>query len=65
MNVTVMSKGKEITTALTVLGKVPNPPIVQQKTEDSAKPVHEDNKEEGAWRSIMNQIHLMKVNSPH
>ncbi len=28
MNVTVMSKGKEITTALTVLGRVPNPPNV-------------------------------------
>ncbi len=41
MNVTVMSEGKEITTALTVLGRVPNPPNVQQKTEDSAKPVHE------------------------
>ena len=46
MNVTVMSKDKEITTALTVLGKFPNPPEVQQKTEDSAKPVHEDNKDE-------------------
>ncbi len=48
MNVTVMSEGKEITTALTVLGRVPNPPIVQQKTEDSAQPVHENNKEEGS-----------------
>jgi hypothetical protein len=47
MNVTVMSEGKEITTAMTVLGRVPNPPIVQQKTEDSAQPVHEDNKQEG------------------
>jgi hypothetical protein len=34
MNVTVMSKGNEITTALTVLGEVP-------------KPVHEDKKNEG------------------
>jgi hypothetical protein len=48
MNVTVMSKGKEITTALTVLGRVPNPPNVQQETEDSAKPVHEDEKDEGS-----------------
>ncbi len=47
MNVTVMSKGKEITTALTVLGRVPNPPNVQQKTENSAKPIHEDQKDEG------------------
>ncbi len=47
MHVTVMSKGKENTTALTVLGKVPDPPVVQQKMEDSAKPVHEDKKDEG------------------
>jgi hypothetical protein len=47
MNVTVMSEGKEMTTTLTVLGRVPNPPNVQQKTEDSAKPVHEDEKDEG------------------
>ncbi len=48
MNVTVMSKGKEIMTALTVLGKVPHPPEVQQKTEDSAKPVHKDKRDEGS-----------------
>jgi hypothetical protein len=48
INVTVMSKGKEITTALTVLGKVPQSPAVQQKTEDSANPVQEDKKDEGS-----------------
>ncbi len=42
LNVTVVSKGKEITTALTVLGRVSNPPNVQQETEDSAKSVHKD-----------------------
>ena len=48
MNVTVMSKGKEITTVLTVLGRPSNPPNVQRKTGDSAKPVHEDEKEDSA-----------------
>jgi hypothetical protein len=48
MSITVMSAGKEATTVLTVLGNVPHPPAVQQKTDDSVKPVHEDKKDEGS-----------------
>jgi hypothetical protein len=43
-----MSAGKETTTVLTVLENVPQPPAVQQRTDDSVKPVHEDKKDEGS-----------------
>jgi hypothetical protein len=48
INLTVMSRDKESTTVLTVLGRTPNTRDVQQKPEDSAKPVHEEGKDDGS-----------------
>jgi hypothetical protein len=46
LDTSISAQGKEITTALTVLGRVPNPPSAQQETEDTAKPVHEGDEDE-------------------
>jgi hypothetical protein len=56
MNVTVMSKGNEITTALTVLGEVPKPVHEDKKNEGIVEVDYEPSSDEGEQPALRNPL---------
>ncbi len=61
MNVTVMSKGNEITTALTVLGKVPKPVHENKKDEGIMEVDYEPSSDEGEQPALRNPLSCVQL----